>query len=544
MCTRLYISIVLFFGLPSILLAQPYLQDRQLFEYATYYTLDLSNFDDYLNDVWKDVYHWDSGKETNDNLGNVIGGWKALEIDNVVFDHYTEYGGSWEGFCISRRDFAYDKPDPLNQFTASALGGKAGMGSPYMVAYYGLSEGENACRLFLKDGVSCSLAGMYVTNTQYNVLSLTEGDGFSRKFEKGDWFLLTAIGYGSNGEVTGVSEFYLADFRSENAENHYITKDWRWFDLSSLGSVTTVEFKLSSSDNSAFGMSTPSYFCMDQLTIALVESKKQPENREVCQGDSVVFSVSVDGQDYYNEVLKDGKPWLQWRKDGAAIAGANDSVLIIHDCQEKDAGNYSCYVFNQYQTEQYAHFYNDPLYKVDITGKTAALSVVSNINIVEQPQTAYVSEDQPVLLSVKTNGEKINHQWYKKGKRLDGATDSTLFIEHAFYQDSGAYYCQIENGCTSVYSDTAYVYIQEPSSIYPNPCVQNSNIVFNTYEGFVFIPISMNGVKGDPIAITSNRHTVSLELPIGTYIFEGIKEQTDQNGNTQTTTIHKKIIIQ
>ena len=38
-------------------------------------------------------------------------------------------------------------------------------------------------------------------------------------------------------------------------------------DLSSLGEVSSIEFVLTSSDNGEWGMNTPTYFCLDGLSI-------------------------------------------------------------------------------------------------------------------------------------------------------------------------------------------------------------------------------------------------------------------------------------
>lgn len=40
---------------------------------------------------------------------------------------------------------------------------------------------------------------------------------------------------------------------------------WQWVDLTSLGKVTSLGFAVSSSHNNEYGMTTPGYFCMDNL---------------------------------------------------------------------------------------------------------------------------------------------------------------------------------------------------------------------------------------------------------------------------------------
>ena len=97
------------------------------------------------------------------------------------------------------------------------------------------------------------------------------GDSYGKKFggENGtdpDFLKLTAVGKNGNTE-TGSVDFYLADYRSDYSCDDYIVTDWSWMDLSSLGEVSSIEFSLSSSDNGDYGMNTPTYFCLDGLSV-------------------------------------------------------------------------------------------------------------------------------------------------------------------------------------------------------------------------------------------------------------------------------------
>ncbi|MDE6439454.1 MAG: DUF4465 domain-containing protein, partial [Bacteroidales bacterium] len=67
---------------------------------------------------------------------------------------------------------------------------------------------------------------------------------------------------------------YLADYRSENAADHYILKEWKKVDLSSLGKVKMLTFRLISSRSNEYGELLPTYFCLDQLRSVEVEVEK------------------------------------------------------------------------------------------------------------------------------------------------------------------------------------------------------------------------------------------------------------------------------
>ena len=104
--------------------------------------------------------------------------------------------------------------------------------------------------------------GMYVCNTAWVVNAILNGDGMSSDegapFGENDWFKLTIHGYLNGEAVNNQVDFYLAQGTS------YIA-DWKYVDLSSLGEVDEISFALSSSKHNDYGMTTPSYFCIDNL---------------------------------------------------------------------------------------------------------------------------------------------------------------------------------------------------------------------------------------------------------------------------------------
>ena len=112
--------------------------------------------------------------------------------------------------------------------------------------------------------------GLYVCNSTYAFNSMRDGDQFAKKFggtsgNDPDWFRLTIRSY-FNGVLTSDSvEFFLADFRFSNNSLDYLVSDWTYINTQSLGSVDSLQFSLSSSDNGLFGMNTPAFFCIDDI---------------------------------------------------------------------------------------------------------------------------------------------------------------------------------------------------------------------------------------------------------------------------------------
>lgn len=105
---------------------------------------------------------------------------------------------------------------------------------------------------------------VYVTNSTYAYRAIKDhndgGFGGVKEWTAEDSFTLTITGYNGNTE-TGHVDFKLAD-------GFNIVKTWEKVDLSSLGEVTTLHFGLTSTDSGQYGMNTPAYFCLDQLTVS------------------------------------------------------------------------------------------------------------------------------------------------------------------------------------------------------------------------------------------------------------------------------------
>ncbi|MFT6747538.1 MAG: hypothetical protein ACJAZ2_001891 [Glaciecola sp.] len=166
-------------------------------------------------------------------------------------------------------------------------GARAGSGYSESANYV---VGKSGAKVVLKgESGGRQVEGMYINNGTYAALSMTDGDGFAKKFggatgNDEDWFLLTIKGHYNGSVVSDSVNFYLADFRFADSAQDYVVKDWRWVDLTSLGNVDSLTFSLNSTDIGDWGMNTPAYFCMDNLKTAgtpLFVSKKSSSVIEV-----------------------------------------------------------------------------------------------------------------------------------------------------------------------------------------------------------------------------------------------------------------------
>ncbi len=180
---------------------------------------------------------------------------------------YTDYGAfySWSGWSVSN---VTDNTTPGYDNQFSAFPGSGAGGSEF----YGVSfiyPFDPVPRIDLPAGAE--LESLEVANCTYPALSMLNGDPYAKQFggqtgDDPDWFRLTVTGLDEAGAPIGGVEFYLADYRFENNDLDYIVDDWASVDLTAVSSARSLTFALDSSDVGQYGMNTPAYFAVDNLT--------------------------------------------------------------------------------------------------------------------------------------------------------------------------------------------------------------------------------------------------------------------------------------
>ncbi len=199
---------------------------------------------------------WVDNTETNLYSGTYAFG----NTPNKAYKAYTGYA-----ICSDQSTEATGNYN-IDQFRSAA--GGAYEGNNYAVAYYSAPSvwfaGYMDPILLTNSAEPQTITGFYITNTVYTLDAILNGDYASDAFAQGDYMSVTAKGY-NGSEKTGEVVFYLADYRSENADEHFALNTWRWFDLSSLGAITRLEFELFTTKSDAYGFTTPTYFCLDNF---------------------------------------------------------------------------------------------------------------------------------------------------------------------------------------------------------------------------------------------------------------------------------------
>jgi hypothetical protein len=188
---------------------------------------------------------------------------------NGVHFSNSNPSGFWSGFAYSQETDTVT-PGFGNQF--SALPGAGAGGSPTYALGFEFSTPT------LSFASNQRVAGVAITNTTYTALSMLDGDAFARQFGTSpnpgdppgsypDWLLLSVRGFDAAGDPNGVVDFYLADYRFADDSLDYIVDSWEFVDLTPLGAVSSITFELSGSDTGEFGLNTPAYFALDNLTV-------------------------------------------------------------------------------------------------------------------------------------------------------------------------------------------------------------------------------------------------------------------------------------
>lgn len=291
-----------------------------------------------------DFENFELPQDTFFNGSDGNGGFTSGDV--FLPNDYNPEWGSWSGWAISNTTDTLT-PGFNNQYSVIS-GGGANNSSNYAVTFV---AGESTLNGFIEDGqpFEALYGGLYVNNSTYAYLSMLEGDDFAKKFggatgEDPDFFLLTIKRY-KNGVLRADSvNFYLADYRFEDNSQDYIVKDWTFVDLSTLGGVDSLSFTLSSSDNGQFGMNTPAYFCVDDITaeLAIVSVDFVPTEE--------LFQLYPNPTTDYIQLTSTANQPLQvaiYSMTGQLVFSKEAVENELLDIQQLNRGTYMVHVFNE-----------------------------------------------------------------------------------------------------------------------------------------------------------------------------------------------------
>jgi hypothetical protein len=177
-----------------------------------------------------------------------------LQSGNFQCQQIVSYGGTYVVGGVVSNQTTTDAKGYEDAYKSAAGGACAGKN--YLV-WYADAWTPNAIKL----KTAAEVPGMYVCNTALVENMIKIGDGMSEivgGFTDDDFLLLTVSGSLDGKEVNNAVEFYLAKGKN-------IVNQWTFVDLSILGKVDELHFSMSGSKQNSMGLTTPTYFCIDNL---------------------------------------------------------------------------------------------------------------------------------------------------------------------------------------------------------------------------------------------------------------------------------------
>ena len=171
---------------------------------------------------------------------------------------------------------------------------------------------------------------------------------------------------------------------------------------------------------------------------------QQPQNTTVTTGNGLSLSVVAAGT----------APLIyQWKKAGAAISGATNSIYTIASATNADAADYTVVVTNV------AGSATSNAATVTVTAAATAPSITT------QPQSVTVTVGNTVNFSVVSTGSApLSYQWKRNGVALTGATSATLNLPTVQNADAGNYTVQVSNPAGSATSSTAILTVNSAAT--------------------------------------------------------------------------------
>jgi hypothetical protein len=213
--------------------------------------------------------------------------------------------------------------------------------SPYIIAMLDLPDGTVLMSRFSRQLYVYQPDGSPLAAGKPTITSITQNTNQSYHLTG---TLLNGISEGAcyGDDIQMDSNYPLVRLRDASG-NVYYGRTFSWSTSSVMTGNRLVSTEFSVSTNVPAGTyslvvvangisSDPINFFVGSLGIT-----SQPQDKTILQGQSAAFTVGASG---------DVPIAYQWRKDGAAIAGATSSTFSIAAAQVSDAGGYSAVVTN------------------------------------------------------------------------------------------------------------------------------------------------------------------------------------------------------
>lgn len=211
----------------------------------------------YLGDTENPAESWEQGN-TPYYLTYLLDNTKAFEFDCVS----SSYGFGMDAFGFTN----------FTSGNYSAVPKKGVKNNTYIIVgasgYKIGANNDKEAAIRFKDNNNSNnkkayqVKGLFITNCMYAYNSMKEGTdyfhehGEEDKFDSNDSFKVIIY----NIDKTKKVEYYLA-------QGTNLVDEWKWVNLTSLGKTEGLKFELQTTKNNDWGAMTPTYFCLDGITL-------------------------------------------------------------------------------------------------------------------------------------------------------------------------------------------------------------------------------------------------------------------------------------
>jgi len=173
-----------------------------------------------------------------------------------------------------------------------------------------------------------------------------------------------------------------------------------------------------------------------------------------CVGESVTFNTAISGT---------GPIKIQWRRNGAALAGETNSTLAFVVISTNDAG----------------------LYSVEVVGACGAVTNGATL-LVTAPLTLNPIPDQIVcaggdlvLASGVNGGGPLTFLWRRDGAPLPTATNDTLLLTNLSLADAGVYRVEVTTPCGMLTNTMSLTVVAPPVALINQARCVGESVVFH-----------------------------------------------------------------
>ncbi|MBK7997675.1 MAG: immunoglobulin domain-containing protein [Verrucomicrobia bacterium] len=187
-----------------------------------------------------------------------------------------------------------------------------------------------------------------------------------------------------------------------------------------------------------------------------------PVTQSIADGGAVTLSVSATGT---------APLTYQWMRNGAAVAGATNSLLSLTNASLENSGNYVAVVSNSAGS---------------VTSQVAVVTVLAVAPVItSQPESQTVADGTDVSFSVTATGtEPLSYRWKRGSATVAGATNATLQVSNVVPGLAGDYLVVVSNTAGAVTSVVAVLTVetvaptitQQPES---QTVTDGSNVTFS-----------------------------------------------------------------